>query len=65
LDVIRRLVAEAGDHLSPGGWLLMELGPEQIETVEQALVLAGFAETERHFDLARRPRVVGARWSGE
>jgi release factor glutamine methyltransferase len=65
LDVIRRLVVEAGDHLSPGGWLLMELSPEQVETVEQELVGAGFAETERHFDLARRPRVVGARWSGE
>lgn len=65
LDVIRRLVAEAGDHLSPGGWLLMELSPEQVETVEQLLDAAGFVETERHFDLAKRPRVVGARWSGE
>jgi release factor glutamine methyltransferase len=62
LDVIRRLVKEAGDHLSPGGWLGIELSPEQAETVEQELVLAGFAEVERRFDLASRPRVVGARW---
>ena len=61
LEVIRRLVAEAGDHLSPGGWLFIELSPEQIETVEQELVDAGFQEIERRFELARLPRVVGAR----
>lgn len=62
LEVIRRLVAEAGDHLSPGGWLLFELSPEQIETVEMELVKAGFSEIERHLDLAKLVRVVGARW---
>jgi release factor glutamine methyltransferase len=61
LDVIRRLVAEAGDHLSRGGWLLFELSPEQVDVVEQELSSAGFVELERHFDLAGLPRVVGAR----
>ena len=65
LEVIRRLVAEAGDHLSPGGWLLFELSPEQIETVEMELAEAGFSEIERRFDLARLARVVGARWQPE
>lgn len=65
LDVIRRLIAEAGDHLSRGGWLLIELSPEQVGTVEQGLMKAGFVDVERHFDLASRPRVVGARWPGE
>ena len=65
LEVIRRLVAEAGNHLSPGGWLLMELSPEQIETVETELAEAGFSDVERRFDLARLPRVVGARWQAE
>ena len=65
LEVIRRLVAEAGDHLSPGGWLLFELSPEQIETVETELAEAGFSEIERRFDLARLARVVGARWQRE
>jgi release factor glutamine methyltransferase len=64
LDVIRRLVAEAGAHLSPGGWLLMELSPEQAGTVERLLAGAGFVDVERRFDLARRPRVVGGRWPG-
>ena len=65
LDVIRRLVAEAGDHLSRGGWLLIELSPEQIETVERELSKAGYAELEQHFDLARTPRVVAAQWRQE
>lgn len=64
LDVIRRLVAEAGRHLSPGGWLLIELAPEQAGTVEQWLAGAGFVDVERRFDLARRARVVGGRWPG-
>ena len=65
LDVIRRLVAEAGDHLSPEGWLLIELSPEQVDVVEQELLNAGFVDLERHFDLARWPRVVGARRRAE
>lgn len=62
LDVIRRLLADAGDHLSPGGWLLIEHSPEQVGSVEQEFANAGFLEMERRFDLARLPRVVGARW---
>lgn len=65
LDVIRRLVAEAGDHLSPGGWLGIELSPEQADEVEQELSQAGFVDIERRFDLASRPRVVGARKPNE
>ena len=62
LEVIRRLIVSAGDHLSPGGWLGIELSPEQAEPVEQELSQAGFVDVERRFDLASRPRVVGARW---
>jgi release factor glutamine methyltransferase len=65
LDVIRRLIAEAGDHLSPGGWLFIEHAPEQVETIEQELMRAGFENVERRFDLAQRPRVVGARGPGK
>jgi release factor glutamine methyltransferase len=65
LDVIRRLVASAGDHLTRGGWLGIELSPEQADEVEQELTKAGFVEVERRFDLASRVRVVGARWPKE
>ena len=64
LDVIRRLVSQAGDHLLEGGRLGVELSPEQTEEVEQLLSKAGFVEIERRFDLASRPRVLGARWPG-
>ena len=64
LDVIRRMVAGAGEHLSSGGWFFIELSPEQAETVEKALSQAGFVDVERRFDLAGRPRVVGGRWPG-
>jgi release factor glutamine methyltransferase len=61
MEVIRRLVAEASDHLSPGGWLLFELSPEQVEMAEAELAKAGFSEIERRFDLAKLARVVGGR----
>jgi release factor glutamine methyltransferase len=64
LEVIRRLVSDAGAHLSEGGWLGIELSPEQVERAERLLAQAGFVDVERRFDLAKRPRVVGARWSG-
>ena len=64
LEVIRRLVAEAGAHLWPGGWLEIELAPEQVGAVERMLEQAGFEDVERRLDLTRRPRVVGGRWSG-
>jgi release factor glutamine methyltransferase len=65
LDVIRRLVTEAGDHLTPGGWLGIELSPEQADEVERELTQAGFVDVERRFDLASRARVIGARWPKE
>ncbi len=61
LDVIRRLVAEASDHLSPGGWLGVELSPEQADEVEQEFTKHGWVDVERRFDLASRARVVAAR----
>jgi len=65
LDVIKRLVSQAGRHLTPGGWLFIEHGPSQVEAIEQELKQAGFEDAERRFDLAKRPRVVGARWQRE
>ena len=62
LDVIRRLVAEAGAYLNEEGWLFFELSPEQTESASQELENAGFVHVERRFDLTRRPRVVGAQW---
>ena len=65
LDVIRRLVDGAGEHLERDGWLFFELSPEQADEAERMLMQAGFEDVTRRFDLASRPRVVGARWPGE
>lgn len=63
LDLINRLISEASEYLSPGGWVFIEHSPEQVDAVERAFLEAGFEAVERRFDLAQRPRVVGARWS--
>jgi release factor glutamine methyltransferase len=59
---ITRILHEAANHLVPGGWILMEMDPEQtpkavriIEETEQ------FAEHRRVRDYSRRYRVVMAR----
>ena len=59
------LVAGAGEHLERDGWLFFELSPEQADEAERMLMQAGFEDVTRRFDLASRPRVVGARWPGE
>ena len=47
LDAIRRLIAEAPDHLTPGGRLLIELDPQQAEPVCELI-----RSDERYADVA-------------
>ena len=42
LDLVRRVVAGAGRLLRPGGWLLLELGGTQDETLGPALAASDF-----------------------
>lgn len=41
LDVVRRLIAGAGRLLRPGGWLLIEVGGDQDETLAPAFAATG------------------------
>ena len=59
---LRALIDAAPQHLAPGGWLLLEHGWDQAETVAQALAARGFAEIALRRDLAGRPRASGGRW---
>jgi release factor glutamine methyltransferase len=59
--LLRRIAAEAGRHLRPGGLLALELAPAQANDVTQCLAAAGFAEVVEHRDLAGRVRAVSAR----
>ena len=65
LSDLRTIVAQAAQHLTPGGWLLLEHGWDQAQVVQDLLRSAGFTETQTRNDLAdigrcsggRRPRV--------
>ena len=64
LDLIKRLTAQAPDHLAPGGWLLMEIGAGQAEKVMGLLPEERWTDREVLPDLAGIPRVVKARLAG-
>jgi len=61
LDIIRRLLTVAPDHLTDGGWLLMEIGAAQAAAVEDAARAAGFSAVTIRPDYAGLPRVLMAR----
>jgi release factor glutamine methyltransferase len=58
LDVVRRLVAQAGER--GASFLAVEIGAGQALAVEELARAAGFARTERRLDLAGIERVVAA-----
>lgn len=62
LGAIEVLVAGAGAHLRPGGWLLLEHGFDQGEAVRRRLADAGFEAIATRHDLAGHDRCTGGRW---
>ena len=58
LDDIREIFDSAALHLNPHGWLLLEHGYNQAETVAKLLMCAGFAEISHALDLAGIQRVT-------
>lgn len=61
LDDIRQIIAQAGAHLRPGGWLLLEHGYDQAGRVRNLLRQAGFADVQSKSDLNGIERCSGAR----
>jgi release factor glutamine methyltransferase len=59
LDCIRAIVARAGAHLRPGGWLLFEHGYDQAEACRALLLAQGYKEVQSWPDLAGIARVSG------
>jgi len=59
LACIRRIVADAPAHLTPGGWLLFEHGYDQGEASRNLLTAAGFKAASTFPDLAGIDRVSG------
>lgn len=62
LDFIARLVDEASAHLVPGGWLCLEHGYDQGESVAQLFDAHGYREVRGHFDIEGRARVAVGCW---
>ncbi len=54
----RKIVAQAGDYLNPGGHLLFEIGHDQGQDVSDLMVQAGFKDVRVIKDLAGNDRVV-------
>lgn len=63
LDAIRTIVAHAPAHLDARGWLLLEHGWDQGETVRMLMAEAGFIDVETVHDLEQRGRVTVGRRS--
>ena len=64
LDVIDRLIDEAGRWLRPDGWLVVEIGEGQSDDVMALATRTGYVDIAIHDDLAGRPRYVDARYVG-
>lgn len=56
LDLIRRFIPQAKDHLSPGGWIALEIGIHQSEEVESLLRAASLTDVLTLKDLSGIPR---------
>ena len=59
LDAIRLIIAQAGEHLNTGGWLLLEHGFDQRKAVAALLQDHGFTAIKNYRDLAGLDRVSG------
>ncbi|MBS0378093.1 MAG: peptide chain release factor N(5)-glutamine methyltransferase [Proteobacteria bacterium] len=58
MSSLNAIAGGAVDHLTPGGWLLLEHGSGQGAAVRAALVLAGLRHVRSHPDLAGHERVT-------
>ena len=61
LDAIRRIVADAREHLDAGGWLLFEHGWLQGKAARGLLCEAGYTDVFTAQDMEQRDRVSGGR----
>ena len=58
LDALRIIIEQAPMHLSPNGWLLVEHGYDQGNSVRRLFDLTGFEQIKTHADLNLQDRVT-------
>ncbi len=61
LDLIREIIPLSLEHLSPGGYLLLESSIEQTYSIERMMERAGYTDTEIRKDLTDRDRITVGR----
>jgi release factor glutamine methyltransferase len=61
LDVIRKIISGAPGFLRPGGMLLLEADPRQMEKIAGLFEKNGFTDVKIYNDLSGRERVIGGR----
>ncbi|MEY4910382.1 MAG: hypothetical protein RL761_45 [Pseudomonadota bacterium] len=62
LDDIRQIIQQAPAFLTSGGWLLLEHGYDQADTVRDLLTQRGFTQMHSRQDLAGIERCSGGQW---
>ena len=63
LGALRTIVGAAPEHLRAQGWLVVEHGFDQADSVRDMFANAGFIDIETRRDLAGLPRATGGRYS--
>jgi release factor glutamine methyltransferase len=61
LDIYRRLIPDARELLTPGGWLVLEIGYGQQQAIEELLTAHRYSDIHFIADYQGIPRVVSAR----
>jgi release factor glutamine methyltransferase len=61
LDIIRRIISRAPELLCPGGSLLLEADPRQMQRISSLLLQAGFVSIQTNKDLSGKERVIGGK----
>jgi len=64
LDVVRRVVDEAARLLRPGGWLLVEVGGDQVDTLTPDLAMRGYVHVTGWRNAEGDLRGIAARMDG-
>ena len=60
LDPYREIAKAAPRHMKPNGWIVLEIGYNQGQSVANIFKAAGFRELELKHDLSGLPRIISA-----
>ena len=57
---LKKIIQQSHHFLKKGGWLILEHGFDQAETVLRILEASDYSQIKNSFDLNRKPRVTSA-----